>query len=92
MSTPTGVCGDCGKRTRVTKAGVLYKHPACDGGGTEPLVPRKTGFSDAQLEKMLSDLTPKRQKLRQAVRARVAGFVANVRNYFNGAWDVFDDE
>lgn len=53
---------------------------------------RKTGYTDEQLEKMLSDITPKRQKLRQAIRARVTGFIDNVRNYFNGAWDVFDDE
>ena len=31
--------------------------------------PRKTGYTDEQLEHMLSDITPKRQKLRERIAA-----------------------
>ncbi len=52
---------------------------------------RKTGYTDEQLEKMLSDLTPKRQKLRERISARWHRFKKNLDDYFDGGWDVYDD-
>ena len=121
----TGVCAECGKRQRLTKAGLVYKHGDCYGGGEHPVVHNttglegsgepvenfnnstvgassyvdpmasftpeavvKTGYTAEDLHEMLWNLTPKRKKLRERVR----GFFDNLRNYFNGAWDAYDDE
>lgn len=75
-----GYCSVCSELKQITKAGVVYKHGDCEGGGEKPCVPqdllqveevrepvqpRKTGYTDADLIEMLADLTPRRQKLRE---------------------------
>lgn len=82
-----GYCTVCDELKKVTKAGLIYKHGDCKGGGElpgiapsirslvedgfkmeeaiEPVRTRKTGYTDADLEEMLADLTPRRQKLRE---------------------------
>ena len=59
---------------------------------TRTSTPVKTGYTPEDLHEMLDGLTPKRKKLRQRLSARWHSFRKNVEDYFNGAWDVFDDE
>ena len=71
-------CGECGTLQRITAKGLIFKHGECDGGGKSPITPehieevalhiRKTGYTDEQLERMLSDLTPKRQKIIERIK------------------------
>ena len=107
MSNSKLPCGECVTPQRVTTKGLIFKHGECPGGGKEPLTAAmagamiddamasftpeavvKTGYTAEDLHEMLWNLTPKRKKLRERVR----GFFDNLRNYFNGAWDVYDDE